>query len=36
VADGSSEPSMSWPKSVDEAPCFGWIDGVRKRIDEAR
>lgn len=26
--------SMSWPDSVDEALCFGWIDGVRKRIDE--
>jgi len=26
--------SMTWPESVDEALCFGWIDGVRKRIDE--
>src|SRR5277367_296895 len=25
---------MSWPESVDAALCFGWIDGVRKRIDE--
>ena len=25
---------MTWPESVDEALCFGWIDGVRKRIDE--
>lgn len=25
---------MSWPESVDEAICFGWIDGVRKRIDD--
>jgi uncharacterized protein YdeI (YjbR/CyaY-like superfamily) len=24
---------MTWPESVDEALCFGWIDGVRKRID---
>jgi len=30
---GSGQPSMSWPESVDEALCFGWIDGVRKRID---
>lgn len=30
----SGKPSMSWPESVDEALCFGWIDGVRKRIDE--
>ena len=26
--------SMSWSESVDEALCFGWIDGVRTRIDE--
>ena len=25
---------MTWPESVDEALCFGWIDGVRKRIDD--
>jgi uncharacterized protein YdeI (YjbR/CyaY-like superfamily) len=31
---GTGVPSMTWPKSVDEALCFGWIDGVRKRIDE--
>ncbi|MGH8030720.1 MAG: YdeI/OmpD-associated family protein [Arenimonas sp.] len=31
----SGEPSMTWPESVDEALCFGWIDGVRKRIDDA-
>ncbi len=24
---------MTWSESVDEALCFGWIDGVRKRID---
>lgn len=28
------EPSMTWSESVDEALCFGWIDGVRRRIDE--
>jgi uncharacterized protein YdeI (YjbR/CyaY-like superfamily) len=32
---GSGRPSMSWPESVDEALCVGWIDGVRKRIDDA-
>lgn len=32
VASGT--PSMTWPQSVDEALSFGWIDGVRKRIDE--
>ncbi len=25
---------MTWPESVDEALCFGWIDGVRRGIDE--
>ena len=30
---GSGKPSITWPQSVDEALCFGWIDGVRKRID---
>jgi uncharacterized protein YdeI (YjbR/CyaY-like superfamily) len=29
----SSKPSMTWPESVDEALCFGWIDGVRKNVD---
>ncbi len=33
---GSGKPSMTWPQSVDEALCFGWIDGVRKSIDEDR
>ena len=31
---GSGRPSMNWPDSVNEALCFGWIDGVRKRIDD--
>ena len=31
---GSSKPSITWPESVDEALCVGWIDGVRKRIDD--
>jgi uncharacterized protein YdeI (YjbR/CyaY-like superfamily) len=31
---GSGLPSMTWPEAVDEALCFGWIDGVRKSIDE--
>lgn len=26
--------SITWPESVDQALCFGWIDGIRKRIDE--
>ncbi len=28
----SGLPSMTWPESVDEALCFGWIDGVRRSI----
>jgi uncharacterized protein YdeI (YjbR/CyaY-like superfamily) len=27
---GSGKPSITWPEAVDEALCFGWIDGVRK------
>ena len=26
-------PSMTWSEAVDEALCFGWIDGVRHSID---
>jgi uncharacterized protein YdeI (YjbR/CyaY-like superfamily) len=30
------KPTISWSESVDEALCFGWIDGIRKKIsDEA-
>lgn len=31
---GTGKPSMTWPESVDQALCFGWIDGVRRSIDE--
>jgi uncharacterized protein YdeI (YjbR/CyaY-like superfamily) len=31
----SKLPSITWPESVEEALCFGWIDGVRKTIDES-
>lgn len=30
---GSGIPSMTWPESVDQALCFGWIDGIRKNLD---
>ena len=30
----TGRPSLTWSASVDAALCFGWIDGVRKRIDE--
>jgi uncharacterized protein YdeI (YjbR/CyaY-like superfamily) len=31
---GTGKPSLTWPESVDEALCFGWIDGIRKTVDE--
>lgn len=31
---GSGKKSISWPQSVDEALCFGWIDGVRKSMGQ--
>ena len=31
---GSGTPSITWPESVDEALCVGWIDGVRKSLGE--
>ncbi len=31
---GSGKPSITWPESVDEALCVGWIDGVRKSLGE--
>lgn len=34
VATG--RPSLTWPESVDEALCFGWIDGLRRRVDAER
>ena len=29
----SGKPGVDWSQSVDEALCFGWIDGIRKSID---
>jgi uncharacterized protein YdeI (YjbR/CyaY-like superfamily) len=31
---GSGKQSITWPESVDEALCFGWIDGVRRSLGE--
>jgi uncharacterized protein YdeI (YjbR/CyaY-like superfamily) len=31
---GSGRPSITWPQLVDQLLCFGWIDGVRKTLDE--
>ena len=30
----SGKPSMNWSQLVDQALCFGWIDGIRKSMDE--
>ncbi|MBS0295323.1 MAG: YdeI/OmpD-associated family protein [Proteobacteria bacterium] len=30
---GSGRPSITWPQAIEEALCFGWIDGVRQPID---
>jgi uncharacterized protein YdeI (YjbR/CyaY-like superfamily) len=30
----TGKPSITWSQSVDQAICFGWIDGIRKSIDE--
>ena len=30
----TGQPSITWAESVDVALCFGWIDGIRKKIDE--
>lgn len=30
----SDKPSVNWSQSVDEAICFGWIDGIRESIDD--
>jgi uncharacterized protein YdeI (YjbR/CyaY-like superfamily) len=32
----SGKPSITWPESVDEALCVGWIDGIRKSVDGDR
>jgi len=31
---GAGIASITWPESVDEALCYGWIDGIRRRVDE--
>ena len=30
----SGKPSVTYPQALDEALCFGWIDGIRKKINE--
>ncbi len=31
---GTGKASMAWSESVDQALCFGWIDGIRRRLDD--
>ena len=31
----SGKPSLTWPESVDEALCFGWIDSIRRGLDDS-
>jgi uncharacterized protein YdeI (YjbR/CyaY-like superfamily) len=31
----SGKPSITWPEAVDQALCFGWIDSVRRSIDDS-
>lgn len=30
----TGRPTITWEESVDVALCFGWIDGIRKRVDD--
>ncbi len=30
----SGQPSLTWPEAVDQALCFGWIDGVRRGVED--
>lgn len=32
----TGRPTLTWPESVAEALCYGWIDGIRKRVDGTR
>jgi uncharacterized protein YdeI (YjbR/CyaY-like superfamily) len=32
----TGKPSLTWSQAVDEALCFGWIDGIVRRVDEER
>ena len=32
----SGKPTVSYDEAVEEALCFGWIDGLTKGIDEEK
>src|SRR5215213_7897503 len=31
----TGKPSITWPESIDQALCFGWIDGIRRKVDDS-
>lgn len=33
---GTDQPTLTWEESVDEALCHGWIDGIRRSVDDQR
>ncbi|MEV4714114.1 hypothetical protein [Micromonospora sp. NPDC049374] len=33
---GSSVTTLTWQQAVDEALCFGWIDGQARKRDQER
>jgi uncharacterized protein YdeI (YjbR/CyaY-like superfamily) len=33
---GSDMPSITWSEAVDEALCFGWVDSIRRSVDDER
>jgi uncharacterized protein YdeI (YjbR/CyaY-like superfamily) len=33
---GSGMPSITWSEAVDEALCFGWVDSIRRSVDDER
>ncbi|TKG94232.1 hypothetical protein EYV94_13190 [Puteibacter caeruleilacunae] len=32
----TQQPTIDWSEAVDEALCFGWIDSLKKKIDDER
>lgn len=31
----TGKPSITWPESIDQALCYGWIDGIRRKVDDS-
>src|SRR5688572_29599516 len=30
----TNKPSVTWEETVDQALCYGWVDGIRKSRDD--